>query len=112
MTLSSILSFFSGSEEVPPLGFPSPPEINFNSTNIYPTSSTCAVQLTLPTMYHSDYYKSFKNAMEIGFLCHGGFGLFKAVIILCMYVCTIHHLIFNVQGVIKHCYKKNVHGKV
>lgn len=73
--LPCILNFFSGANEVPPQGFPFTPRITFNSDNIYPTASTCAVELTLPTKYHLDY-QCFKNALDYGFLNHGGFGLF------------------------------------
>ena len=47
--------------------------INFNDDNIYPTSSTCALQLTLPTLYLN--FESFKSALDTGFLMHGVFGL-------------------------------------
>jgi len=39
VTLRSILSFFSGGEEVPPIGFDYTPELNFNSENIFLTAS-------------------------------------------------------------------------
>jgi len=71
--IRSVLSFFSGGEEIPPMGFDYEPQVNFNEDNVYPTASTCAVQLTLPTKYKQ--YESFKSAMTQGFLCHGGFGL-------------------------------------
>ena len=73
VSLRSVLSFFSGGEEIPPMGFQFEPELNFNPDNVYPTASTCAVQLTLPTRYKE--YEAFKHAMTIGFTCHGGLGL-------------------------------------
>lgn len=73
VTLPMILSFFTGSESIPPLGFPHDPVLNFSDTSIYPTASTCAIQLTLPLCY-TDYDK-FKDALTMGFRNHGGFGL-------------------------------------
>ena len=63
------LAFFTGADEVPPLGFPHPPTMTFSSENPYPTPSTCAIQLTLPTKYKS--YEEFRSAL----LNHGGFAL-------------------------------------
>ncbi len=74
VSLSTVLNFFSGADDIPPGGFPLPPAINFNSRNIYPTASTCAVELTLPTQYHDDY-DLFKEKLDTAFTCHGGFGL-------------------------------------
>ena len=73
VTLKCILQFFTGAETLPPMGFSYDPELNFNGTNMYPTASTCAVQLTLPTRYST--YENFKASLTTGFLCHGGFGL-------------------------------------
>ena len=67
-----ILEFFTGADEIPPLGFPHEPVLNF-SDGPYPTASTCAIQLTLPTQYR--YYHPFKSALDLAFICHGGFGL-------------------------------------
>lgn len=71
--LCNIVNFFSGADEAPPMGFPFEPELNFNDFNHYPTASTCAVQLTLPTKF--DNYIDFKRSLNTGFLFHGGFGL-------------------------------------
>ena len=71
--LHTILNFFTGADEAPPMGFPFSPELNFNGTDHYPTASTCAVQLTLPTKFAN--YCDFKKSMDTGFLFHGGFGL-------------------------------------
>ena len=68
-----ILAFFTGSESIPPLGFPHVPVLNFSPQNIYPTASTCDIQLTLPDRY--DDYEKFKDALTMGFRNHGGFGL-------------------------------------
>ena len=68
-----ILIFFTGAKEIPPLGLPHDPQLNFNSTLSYPTASTCAIELTLPTMYEDNH--EFEAAMNTAFLAYGGFGL-------------------------------------
>lgn len=73
VTLPKILSFFTGADEIPPLGFPHDPSLHFSDKNIFPTASTCAIQLTIPAQYSS--YKEFRNAMAYAFLNHGGFAL-------------------------------------
>ena len=73
VSLETVLSFFTGASEVPPLGFPHSPQLNFSSTSPYPTASTCAIELTLPTMYKNS--TQFEESMEQAFLSHGGFGL-------------------------------------
>ena len=72
VSLEMILSFFTGADAIPPLGYQSV-TLNFNSMNKYPTASTCAVQLTLPTR-HTEY-KDFKRELNVAFSMHGGFGL-------------------------------------
>ena len=76
MSLEDILSFFSGASNVPPLGFDISPSLLFDHEAVYPTASTCALQLTLPTRY-SDDYNQFKSKMTQAFTCHGGFGLIQ-----------------------------------
>jgi len=73
ITLEDVIVFFSGSDKIPPLGFPRSPTLNFSQDNLYPTASTCALVLTLPTQYGRQY-DSFKDAMTVGFKFHGGFG--------------------------------------
>lgn len=73
VSLEMVLSYFTGATEVPPLGFPHNPQLNFSSISPYPTASTCAIELTLPTMYDST--NQFEEKMEQAFLSHGGFGL-------------------------------------
>ena len=72
--LGDCLAFFTGTEQVPPAGFNRECTLNFNSTNVYPTASTCALVLTLPTLYY-DRYNTFRNKMLFAFPNHGGFGL-------------------------------------
>ena len=45
VTLQDILVFFTGSDTVPPLGFPVTASLNFNDQNPYPTASTCSIYL-------------------------------------------------------------------
>ena len=73
LTLEEILIFFTGSDKIPPLGFIPSPSIAFNNDNDYPTSSTCALSLILPTKYCD--YSTFKEKVTFGFQNHGGFGL-------------------------------------
>ena len=73
VTLPIILSFFTGAEEVPPLGFPHDPVLNFSADGMYPTASTCAIEFTLPTKYST--YPEFKSVMDFAMFNHGGFGL-------------------------------------
>ncbi len=52
--LKNVLSFFTGAESIPTLGF-ARVTLTFNSKSIFPTASTCALELTLPTTHHADY---------------------------------------------------------
>lgn len=68
-----VMVFFSGAEGIPPVGYSQNPSINFNPNSAFPTASTCALELTLPTRYSS--YELFKHALDTAFTMHGGFGL-------------------------------------
>ncbi len=72
VTLPSLLSFFTGADTVPPTGYSSV-TLNFNHENMYPTASTCAIELTLPTK-HKDY-ETFRSHTITALTMHGGFGL-------------------------------------
>ena len=61
-----VMFFFTGAEEIPPMGYDRLPELNFNSSSHSPTSSTCGLQLTLPTRYSG--YGPFKRAL-VAALC-------------------------------------------
>ena len=74
INLGDILSFFTGADTVPPLGF-SDATPNFNDENPYPTASTCSFSLTLPTQYHADF-EAFKENFVFSVQNHGGFGLY------------------------------------
>ena len=71
--LQDILVFFTGSSNIPPPGFGTPPLLHFDHEAIYPSASTCATTLVLPTRY--DSYDKFKNTMVQSLLCNGGFGV-------------------------------------
>ena len=72
--IGDCLALFTGAECIPPTGFDTNCTLNFNSSAVYPTASTCALLLTLPTKYYEDYYH-FKDKMFFGLMNHGGFGL-------------------------------------
>ena len=72
-TLGDVLSFYTGADMIPLLGFPISCTLSFNKDNVMPVASTCALELTLPTKYHNDF-KQFKEKMLEGILWHGGFG--------------------------------------
>ena len=71
--LSTVLSFVTGAEEIPPLGFPHDATLGFSETNPYPTASTCAIQFTLPSKY--SVYEYFRQYILYAMVNHGGFGL-------------------------------------
>ena len=54
LSLETVMCFFSGACNVPPAGYDVDPAIYFSNECNYPTASTCALQLTLPTCY-SDF---------------------------------------------------------
>ena len=70
VSLELVLSFATS---IPPKGFFKEPCINFSNYDVYPTASTCILQLTLPTCYNFTF---FKSALDRGFTMHGGFGRF------------------------------------
>lgn len=69
-----VLSFFTGADSVPPLGFCGA-TLNFNDENPYPTASTCTFSLTLTARHHSNY-DMFKENFIFSIQNHGGFGLY------------------------------------
>lgn len=77
--MAQVLTFATGSDEEPPLGFPSTPELDFMhstsaspSDKIYPTANTCALILRLPIV---SQYGDFVNLMEDGIIQSPTFGL-------------------------------------
>ena len=86
LTLGDILSFFTGSTRIPPMGFDDVGTLNFNSTNVFPTASTCSLTLTLPTLYYKSY-SAFKGKMMYALFNHGGFGLLILWTVL-LFICN------------------------
>lgn len=79
--LRAVLAFFSGGEEIPPMGFLYKPQLYFNPENMYPTASTCVVQLTLPTQYKE--YKQFRSACTTAFVPWGIWsGIYRTLTLL------------------------------
>lgn len=74
VSLSTLLSFCTGSKYPPPLGFGQPITIRFDGNTDWPLASTCALQLTLPSKFHNNCSK-FKDNIAFALLNHGGFGL-------------------------------------
>ena len=72
VSLKMVLAFFTGGDSIPPLGYKSA-VLSFNPVNPYPTASTCAIELTLPSKYRD--YEQFKKQLDTAFRLHGGFGL-------------------------------------
>ena len=60
VSLGDVLAFFTGAEYPPPLGFDLKPIVRFTSTSTFPLASTCALELTLPTV-HFDKPDLFKE---------------------------------------------------
>ena len=73
MSLADVLVFFTRASDIPPLGFPVLASLSFDVSAVYPTASTCALRLVLPTKYSADY-SNFKSKMVQALTCHGGFG--------------------------------------
>lgn len=73
LSLGDVLVFFSGSDKIPPLGFDLPPSLSFDEDAMFPTSSTCALSLVLPSRYRE--YEIFKEKVDYGFKNNGGFGM-------------------------------------
>ena len=69
-SLEDVLIFFSGSDQVPPLGFEKEPAISFHDS-VLATSSTCDLQLRLPM--HGSYTR-FREAMYLSTKGNDGFG--------------------------------------
>ena len=74
LKLTDVLSFFTGADEIPPGGFFQKPILSFDDKGVFPTASTCALHLILPTKFHEDF-DQFKRHASIAFTCHGGFHL-------------------------------------
>ena len=67
-SLEDVLSFSSGADYIPPLGFPIMPTLQFlhDSSSKYPQANTCSIILKLPIVHLS--YDDFKANMDFGIL--------------------------------------------
>ena len=73
LQLYEVLFFFSGSDSIPVGGFETVPSLQF-TTNPYPKSSTCILELSLPTIYYQQP-ELFKEKFIFAMKNHGGYGL-------------------------------------
>ena len=71
VSLGDVLSFATGANVPPVLGFDHSPVIAFTDM-AFPTANTCAMILRLPTLY--DNYDEFKGKMDYGVLNSPCFG--------------------------------------
>ena len=59
--LKKVLSFFSGEETIPSVGFTPQPCIHYSSS-LYPSSATCSFELVLPTSH--TIFDKFKASLD------------------------------------------------
>ena len=74
VTLQEVLSFFTGSIRIPIGGFDCDAILCFSPQAYYPSTSTCALQLTLPTQFYNDE-ASFREQCTFAFTHPCGFGM-------------------------------------
>lgn len=74
-SVGDVLVFFTGTNQVPPLGFERNPTVTFlqQDTALFATASTCDLKLRLPIKY-SDDSEAFKQAMIMSLKDNDGFG--------------------------------------
>jgi len=79
LTLTDLLFFATGVKDVPPMGFPTKPEIHFlheseenGRPSAYPKANTCSCILQLPVVHGS--YQEFVSAISFGIENTHGFG--------------------------------------
>lgn len=72
-TLKDVMTFLTGSDSVPPLGFGDvQPTIRFDPDILLPTVSTCALTLCFPLNFPTEFDK-FKEKMDFAILGSQGF---------------------------------------
>ena len=69
IALGDVLSFLSGADAIPPMGFQIQPSIEFTNGTL-PKSSTCVLVMRLPTQNQD--YKTFRDRVTYALLNHGG----------------------------------------
>jgi len=75
VTLQDLLTFITGADTIPPLGFSTQVVIDFydmQSSRHYPTASTCDMRLWLPRGI--DNPTDLQELLEEAILCAHGFG--------------------------------------
>lgn len=74
LNLGTILTFATGMDHPPPMGFPNEPEIMFDGDRLktLPYASTCGPTLYLPLSLSDPDY--FKERMDMAVCCAHGFG--------------------------------------
>jgi len=72
--VGSVLSFITGADRPPPMGFPNTPQIMFDTSKdrSLPTSSTCGPTLYLPLVLNDP--DLFSQKMDFAICCAHGFG--------------------------------------
>ena len=68
--LEDVLTFFTGADQVQPLGFLKPPQLHFLHDK--KCTFATALVLSLPTCHSA--YEDFQEKMILSFRVHGGFG--------------------------------------
>lgn len=78
VSLQQILTFATGADDEPPLGYPTRPQLKFihataaaPSDKLYPTANTCSLVLRLPVVCE---YGDFVQLMEDGIIQSPTFG--------------------------------------
>lgn len=74
VSLEEVLSFFTGATRIPIGGFDCEATLKFSQDAYYPSASTCALQLILPTQYYDNEYL-FKDRCSFAFKNPCGFGM-------------------------------------
>ena len=67
-----ILTFATGADRIPPLGFEDILTLKFDSSTRFPLASTCSLSLSLPTRFND--YQDFRKAVIEGVVSGFGFG--------------------------------------
>ena len=73
VTPADVLTFITGADQEPPLGFVSTPEISFHSNGLLATASTCLLQLRLPITHNC--YETFRDSLITSIKGHDGYGV-------------------------------------
>ena len=72
-SLKDIMTFLTGCDSIPPLGFSAIPGIDFTDDEQFPTVSTCSLTLTFSRKMTTTF-QNFKEVMDHAILGSEGFG--------------------------------------